>query len=537
MRSYASWMNLVLLSTALISTSCGNKAKDESTTTTTNTKPGSSGSTVDPIIKKQLDGKEALRFETFGNEGFWTDTVKMPVGINEAKLTLLQALKMGLSINADAVDKDSLNLLTEEIKVQGEKSLMLNDPALMKKIINSNAVIGMVVKDTNGDKVLDIMNKDKLGVSCVLCHAVADKSVYSIPGGGSIGKQIDGPAANNLQLGKLFALARHTKGFYPMAQLYRNGRSIGRAPSYSGLFMYYSEADYDAYFNNPRNYPVGSFDDTPDSFGNPVHNAPLFRQDLAAPFGSAGEFETFAQYVNTKITLTLDPTALVTDAGKIYLAKMMGPAGEKLAKDYLEILEEIGVRKYSIIKTDRQGEPGTPDTMVGTGVNLEILKAMEAYVKTLKAPSGVVKDAVAVEKGKMIFQDSKNKCLTCHNADQSLPVNNNIIAMKVIYPGDSASVIGKRPAPYNPMLNSAGIYDDKMITINASIRGQVRGIAVPLLMDLSSKTSYLHDNSVSTLEKLFDSSRGSKAPHPFYVNSTDRKALVEYLNSLDDNSK
>lgn len=534
MKSQATRMTMVVLGAALISTSCGKKAGDVNSNSKVSEAAKQESKKAEKAI---LDGKAALRFETFGNEGFWTDVVRMPIGIDQSKFTLLQALKMGLSINADAIAPETLTLLTDEIKLQGEKSLMLNDPALMKTIINSNAVVGLVVKDTNGDKQLDIMNKDKLGVSCVLCHAVSDRSVYGIPGAGSIGKQIDGPAANNLQLGKLFALARHTKGFYPMAQLYRGGRSIGRAPSYSGLFMYYSEADYDAYFNNPKNYPVGSFDDTPDSFGNPVHNSPLFRQDLAAPFGSAGELETFAQYANMKYTLTMDPTVLVTDAGKVYLNKVMGTSGEKLAKDYLEILEEIGVRKYGITKTNRTGEPGTPDTLVGTGVDVEVLKAIEMYVKSLRSPTGVVKDAVSIEKGKMVFQDTKNKCISCHSVDQTVPVLSEIIPMKVIYPGDSASVIGKRPEPYNPMLNSAGIYDDKMITVNASVRGKVRGIAVPLLMDLSSKTSFLHDNSVSTLDSLLNSGRGSKAPHPFYVSAADKKALIEYLNSLDDNSK
>jgi hypothetical protein len=536
MKSHATWMTMLVLTTALMATSCGNKAANGNSVSE-GVSTGSGNQTTKPPAKMLIDGKAALRLETFGNEGFWTDVVKMPVGINESKLTLLQALKMGLSINSDAINAETLTLLSDEIKLQGEKSLMLNDPMLMKQIINSNAVVGLVVKDTNGDKQLNIMNKDKMGVSCVLCHAVADRSIYSIPGAGSIGKQIDGPAANNLQLGKLFAMARHTKGFYPMAQLYRGGRSIGRAPSYSGLFMYYSEADYDAYFNNPRNYPVGSFDDTADSFGNPVHNTPLFRQDLAAPFGSAGELETFSQYANMKYTLTMDPTVLVTDAGKVYLKKVMGDAGEKLAKDYLEILEEIGVRKYGITKTNRVGDPGAPDTIVGTGVDQEILKAIEVYVKSLRAPSGVMKDAVAVEKGKMVFSDEKNKCMSCHNVDQTVPVKSEVIPMKVIYPGDSTSLVGKREAPLNHMVNSAGIYDDKMITINATLRGKERGIAVPLLMDLSSKTSFLHDNSVSTMDKLFDSGRGSKAPHPFYINATDRKALVEYLNSLDDNSK
>jgi hypothetical protein len=46
-----------------------------------------------------------FRFETFGNEGFWTDAVRMPQGIKAARVTPLQALKLGLSVDIDALFK------------------------------------------------------------------------------------------------------------------------------------------------------------------------------------------------------------------------------------------------------------------------------------------------------------------------------------------------------------------------------------------------------------------------------------------------
>ena len=538
MRGQIPWI-MLLMSTSFIAVGCGNKESVEQTVKDVATPIRRTTEAVQPSpeIKKQIDGREALRFETFGNEGFWNDVVKLPLGMRDKKVTPLQALKLGLSINSEAIDKLTLENLTAEIQKDGEKSKLLNDPTLTMKLMNANAFIGIVVKDTNKDGIRDVLNGDKAGVSCVLCHAVASESTFGVKDGGSIGNQIDGPAAHKIQLGKLFALAANTKGFYPMAQLHRSGRSVGRAPSYSGLFTYFSEADYDAYFSNPKNYPAGAFDDTLDGIGNPVHNSPLFRQDLAAPYGSAGEMETFTQYANTMYTMVLDPTVLVTDNGRLYLNKIMGPMGDKLAKDYLEILEEIGIRKYSYIKSTRTGEPGTPETIVGIGVDKEILEAIEVYVKSLRAPQGVMKDIASVEKGKMVFQDTKNQCLTCHNTDHTLPVKNDIIDMKVIFPGDSASVFGKRPIAL-PMLNTSGrTYDDKMITMNASIRGKNRGIAVPLLMDLARKPKFLHDGSVDSLEKLFDSGRGSKAPHPFYVSKEERLDLKAYLESLDDTVK
>jgi hypothetical protein len=78
------------------------------------------------------------------------------------------------------------------------------------------------------------------------------------------------------------------------------------------------------------------------------------------------------------------------------------------------------------------------------------------------------------------------------------------------------------------------IFDDKMVVVNASIRGDIRGIALPLLLDLARKPVFLHDNSVPTLEALFDSNRGATAPHPFYLDGQDRADMIELMKSFDD---
>jgi hypothetical protein len=51
------------------------------------------------------------------------------------------------------------------------------------------------------------------------------------------------------------------------------------------------------------------FDDTPDGNGNPVVTTPLFRQDLAAPFGSAGEQPGVEGFSNGVYTVAFDPTS------------------------------------------------------------------------------------------------------------------------------------------------------------------------------------------------------------------------------------
>ena len=111
-----------------------------------------------------------------------------------------------------------------------------------------------------------------------------------------------------------------------------------------------------------------------------------------------------------------------------------------------------------------------------------------------------------------------------------------IVPMKTIFPGDDPIILAERMPPLNPIMNTPGsTFDDKMAVVNASLRGEVRGIAMPLLFDLFRKPVFLHDNSVPSLEMLFDPSRGAMAPHPFYLSNSDQRSdIILFLRSLDD---
>ena len=123
MRGQIPWI-MLLMSTSFIAVGCGNKESVEQTVKDVATPIRRTTEAVQPSpeIKKQIDGREALRFETFGNEGFWNDVVKLPLGMRDKKVTPLQALKLGLSINSEAIDKLTLENLTAEIQKDGEKS-------------------------------------------------------------------------------------------------------------------------------------------------------------------------------------------------------------------------------------------------------------------------------------------------------------------------------------------------------------------------------------------------------------------------------
>ena len=170
----------------------------------TGTAPAVAGSTGNADA-----GRDVFRNETFGTEGFWTNAVRMPQGMKAAKLTVLDALKAGVSFDVDAMPADLKAAFASELKTDRSpaNAPKLNDPATMEALVKANAVIGMVPKGA------------LVGVSCALCHAVTDKSLFDLGGKGSIGKRIDGPTPHQLNVGKLLATAANSRALFTTLQL------------------------------------------------------------------------------------------------------------------------------------------------------------------------------------------------------------------------------------------------------------------------------------------------------------------------------
>jgi mono/diheme cytochrome c family protein len=153
--------------------------------TTTNPTPD----VVDATLAAQ--GKAIFRFETFGDETFWTDTLRMHEVISSA-VDPTTALSVGLK-----VDTDSLPAAV----VQGIQngSVDLKSPATTVVLLKLNAVVGLkgTVTTVNGKDALT-----RVGVTCALCHSTVDNSFA--PG---IGKRLDGWANHDLNPGAIIALS------------------------------------------------------------------------------------------------------------------------------------------------------------------------------------------------------------------------------------------------------------------------------------------------------------------------------------------
>ncbi|MDQ6679371.1 MAG: hypothetical protein M3Y67_00200, partial [Pseudomonadota bacterium] len=276
-----------------------------------------------------VNGQQVFRFETFGNERFWTDALRLQQGIMAAGVTPIQALQLGLVVDSDAIDPVTLAAIKAELltNLSPANAPLLNSPATTIKLVNANAIVGIVAKDSNGNGVIDIANGDKTGASCALCHTISDGSVFKMANGGSIGKRLDGRANHDLDFGSLIALGQNTRAYYPVLQLAlaaNGGKTLGRAPT--GLTPTSTEAEVDAYLRNKAYYPVGTFDDTVDGNGDPQHNSALFRTDLAAPWGSEGTIARLDNFSNLVYTALLDPTNITTPGGRAFMQKFGGVA-------------------------------------------------------------------------------------------------------------------------------------------------------------------------------------------------------------------
>jgi len=133
-----------------------------------------------------LDGREIFRFDTFGDEQLWTDTLRL----NEAleTVTPATALAVGLKVDADALPPPVRKALTSG-------QLNVNDPRVTRRLLEMNAVVGVVGKVTD-DRIRSV------GVTCALCHSTVDDSLA--PG---IGRRLDGWANVDLDVGTIVALA------------------------------------------------------------------------------------------------------------------------------------------------------------------------------------------------------------------------------------------------------------------------------------------------------------------------------------------
>jgi mono/diheme cytochrome c family protein len=136
-------------------------------------------------------GKDIFRFDTYGDEKYWTDTLRMHEVI-QSGVSPATALSVGLKVDADALPQSVRDAIAAG-KVD------LTSPATTVTLLKLNAVVGLQgqVQTVNGRDTLT-----RVGITCALCHSTVDNSFA--PG---IGHRLDGWPNTTLNPGAIVALS------------------------------------------------------------------------------------------------------------------------------------------------------------------------------------------------------------------------------------------------------------------------------------------------------------------------------------------
>jgi hypothetical protein len=202
MNSRKMWMVLIAVAACCVLLLAQQNSNLTSTSGSTSTVADGVNRNAEHMIDK---GRLVFRFDTFGDEEFWGDMLKLHQAIEGAKLggvgpglSPKAALGLGLKVDVDALPPS----LIQQIK---DGKIDLNDPAVTLALLKLNSIVGVTGQfEQNG-------SLKSVGIQCALCHSSVDNSLIA-----GIGHRLDGWANRDLDVGSIIALAPNLE---PIAKL------------------------------------------------------------------------------------------------------------------------------------------------------------------------------------------------------------------------------------------------------------------------------------------------------------------------------
>jgi hypothetical protein len=306
------------------------------------------------------EGRNTFRFDTFGSEAFWGDTLELHKAIVGEKnggkgpgVSPKTALSVGLKVDSDA--------LPEELKKQlAAGEVNLDDPATTIALLKLNAVVG-VTAFANPDSSVKSM-----GIQCALCHSTVDDSFA--PG---IGKRLDGWPNRDLNVGAIVSLAPNLKPFTDLLGV--DVETVKKVLASWGPGRYDAELNKDGKAFRPDGKQAGTL--LPPAFGLAGVNLSTW-----TGFGSV-------TYWNAYVGVTQ-----MHGLGTFFDPRFND-------KD-----------QYPV--SARSGAGNTRDKPDRVTAKLAALHFYQLAIPAPKAPAGSF-DEAAFERGKAIF-NGKGQCATCH---------------------------------------------------------------------------------------------------------------------------
>ena len=146
------------------------------------------------------EGRKIFRYDTFGDEAFWGDALKVHKAIAGAKLggvgdgvSPKTALAVGLKVDVDALPAD----LVAQLKAG---KVNLDDPATTLALLRLKSVVGVTGFFDKAGSLTSI------GIQCAVCHSTVDDSFIK-----GIGHRLDGWPNQDLNVGAIVNLSPDLK--------------------------------------------------------------------------------------------------------------------------------------------------------------------------------------------------------------------------------------------------------------------------------------------------------------------------------------
>lgn len=323
-------------------------------------------------------GRQTFRYDTFGSEGFFGNTIGLHQAIEGSKfpggvgggVSPATALKVGLKVDADA-------LPSAVVKAIQAGQVNLNDPATTLTLLQLGAVVGVegVFNDPNDTS----KGLKSVGVTCALCHSTVDDSFA--PG---IGHRLDGWANQDLNVGAIISLAPNLQ---PVADLLNKGLPADGqvdVPTVHKVLDSWGPGRFDAelFMDGKAFGPGGANASTliPDAFGLAGVNAHTWTGD----WGNVTYWNAFVSNL-----------------------EMHGSPGTFFDPR----LDDAS--RFPVAAANHFGHVSSPPGVDRISPKLGALQFYQLAMPTPKPQAGKDFDAAAADRGRVLF-DTKAQCAACH---------------------------------------------------------------------------------------------------------------------------
>jgi hypothetical protein len=305
-----------------------------------------------------VEGRRIFRFDTFGDEAFWTGVLRMNEPISQ--VSPRTALAVGLKVDVDALPEQ----VVADLKAG---RVNLDDPAVTLALLQANAVLG-VKGVVAGGKL------ESIGLTCAFCHSTVDDSLAA-----GIGRRLDGWANQDLNVGAIVGLSPNLQA---IADVLSQGGTPVDVATVKAVLASWGPGKYDAELNLDVKafQPGGRSSATiiPPAFGLAGVNLHTWTGWGSVPYWNAYVAVTQLRGVGT----FFDPR--LNDASRFPVAAATGLGNVRPA-------------------------PGREDLVTP---KLGALQFYQLALKSPPAPSGSFDPAMAAS-GNALFA-GKARCATCH---------------------------------------------------------------------------------------------------------------------------